>query len=1522
MTLGLAIAVGTAVPVVAAPASVTVSVTDAKGSSIAGLVVTAVPIHDGQPFETATVRRVEAFPVHGAPDRFEFDGSASLVDGQSYTLLFELSGSSSTPAFTQLLGGVIEWNRADTFIAGSASPRVDATLRSNAVLTGTVKTSTNHYSSGAIVTVFWFDGTKWSATASTTTSSKGKYTIRDLIPGIYRVGFSAPNKYPPTWGGSSASFATATGYSVGLGQSVTVNAKFSKGGTLTGSVKLYDDYDEVLVNIAGIYPIAYPLLSDQTNAVKVDRSQAYVGTRSSKSGTWSINGLPAGEFAVELVSPYVDVDSGFVSDQTIFATLESYAKTFTVSSAKTTKVQRAWMSFQDYSDKGEISLYDSSYHPLGSGFVVYYENERHPEVNGYLTTNDQGKAVITADDAMPKGYYTFIATDPDLAFAPKRSEGVNVYWNPFTYSMTLSAFTSVQFSSSPSIAETSLTVGTTYVVSAATNPADSTKSYQWLRNGSPIYGATKATYTSRGSDSGSVLSVRVSASSFGKYTATAYAEVGEIESGQQLVSTTPPSITFSGASAHVDSVLGVKAGKWNASSVDLSYSWSVNGVSTGVDSSTYTVSLDDVNEAREITATVVASAPGYADSDPVATAAVIPGAAPAPSPKSTFTVKTSTKGLPKGSTKYTVSPGTWTIAGLDFSYQWFIDGESVGNESSYISSAADAPGALVVMVSAGREGYTTAEVAQVVRKGKQALVAGTQPSVAASGAGEIAASSQPVEVDDVLTVTAGEWQVPAGVHVGDPTEPASISYQWYRKKGSSKTASISGAKASSYRVTSSDVGSTLSVKVTLSSKEWAGVTRVVSAGKGVLSTALSSAKPTLTVGGPARQTEFLTVTPGSWGVPGVTVSRHWYRCTIAKCPSPYDPSTFDPLKFTVDKNIDHFADDMYYIVSGDVGGQIFYAEVASKKGYATATAYSNVVTINGASELTALTAPALGGNVGQGTVPVRGNVSVGHSATYKETGISRSYILQLCTEAVEGDCTSESNWSDIGVSSPSGVSRVVSAADYGTGHNQIRVVETATKLGYGPLRTASAPVRIVEGSYSTVFAPVSCAIGSSNTTSINCTLTPPTTVVGTTWQSADWYSGETLLGSGTTLVATNPDRDQPLYVIVTYPHTDGYRDDIAFMALRPHTKPAITVPTISGHGFGSTMVLSSSNLLPNAPAALLRYTSCYTSWPTQGTVVDSQTSGGALVYQPAASEVGSPVNVYVSCTNDFMAYGYSAFSTRVYSDPVDPLPIQGATDPAITFAGTPIESSVLSAVAPSFSTTGVSISYQWEMSDDGVDWVPVAGATESRWTIPNRAVSSFVRLTSTGSKPGYASVTRSSVALEVSAPGVLVSLVAPHLTNAKVGEVLVASPGSWGGAPTFSYAWFRNGALVEGATTNRYEIDPTAAGDEIVVLVTARQVHQRDLTVSSNVITVALGSAPTPVSLPKKSVSGAIATVKPGTWSVSGLTLSYQWFDHDVAIDGATTSSYELTDEQLAEDIHVQVTASAIGYQPGTVFVP
>lgn len=119
-----------------------------------------------------------------------------------------------------------------------------------------------------------------------------------------------------------------------------------------------------------------------------------------------------------------------------------------------------------------------------------------------------------------------------------------------------------------------------------------TFTYQWYKNGVAISGATTNTYTTVSGDTGSSISVRVTATNV---SGSAYASSADLSilSATAPINTILPAIS---GSATVGLSISVSTGSWTNSPVSYAYQWKRNGVNiSGETNSTYTVVSGDVS---------------------------------------------------------------------------------------------------------------------------------------------------------------------------------------------------------------------------------------------------------------------------------------------------------------------------------------------------------------------------------------------------------------------------------------------------------------------------------------------------------------------------------------------------------------------------------------------------------------------------------------------------------------------------------------------------------------------------------------------------------------------------------------------------------------------------------------------------------------------------------------------------------------------------------------------------------------
>ena len=232
-------------------------------------------------------------------------------------------------------------------------------------------------------------------------------------------------------------------------------------------------------------------------------------------------------------------------------------------------------------------------------------------------------------------------------------------------------------------------------------PGATTKAIQWNADGAPIAGATAASYTPKGADAGSQLTVTVTASKPG-YQVTS-----------RTSAPTAPVAEAAFAKAPVPAVKGtlrlgsppltVATGTWGPAPVVLTYQWVRNGQPIDdATAATYSLTADDVGASLAVR--VTGQKLGYltAMRESAPTASILAG-------RITNTVLPSISGTPRVGQELAAAPGSWTPPEVDLQYEWLRAGVPIPGAvgATYTPVAADVNAAIKVRVTASLPGYTS-----------------------------------------------------------------------------------------------------------------------------------------------------------------------------------------------------------------------------------------------------------------------------------------------------------------------------------------------------------------------------------------------------------------------------------------------------------------------------------------------------------------------------------------------------------------------------------------------------------------------------------------------------------------------------------------------------------------------------------------------------------------------------------------------------------------------------------------------
>ena len=929
--------------------------------------------------------------------------------------------------------------------------------------------------------------------------------------------------------------------------------------------------------------------------------------------------------------------------------------------------------------------------------------------------------------------------------------------------------------------------------------------FKWLRDGTPIPGATSSTYYLQVPDVGHQVAVAVTGTAVGFSPTTQTSQAGMVLPGF-LASTPIPSIT---GGPKVGSILLSNSMSWD-SGVSLSYQWLRDGIPiSGATALSYEpTSLD---YSHQLSVSVTGSAAGYTSSTQTSSVVTIGlgslSSAPVPSITGNAVV---------GAT-LSASPGAWD-SGVSLAYQWLRDGAPIFGENtpSYRLRVADLGQNISVSVSGSLIGYSvTTQTSDVRKVALGSLISRPIPTIFG-----------PLSVGSVLSAVPGVWD--SGV---------SLAYQWLRD-----ASPINGATSDSYQLVGDDFSHQVSISVTGFSPGYASATQTSLASNVTLGTLGKSPIPGLS--GLGVVGKILSAIAGVWDS-GASLFYQWLRDGV-----PISGATADS----------------YTLAASDYGHQVSVSVTGSVIGYAPSTQTSAAIDVDK-------------GTLSSTPIPsVSGSAAVSSTLTaipgVWDSGVTLTYQWLLDGSPINGATL------PIYQLIPSNLGR------------QVSVEVTGSALGYKSATMASGSTTVA--AHALTLTPVPAITGQAK---FGGTLASN----AGTWDagvslSFQWLrDGSPIRGAGSSSYNVQlSDFGHWLSVQVTGT-AEGFASASQVsqnLAVLPSSMTSTPTPKVEGDLRVGSTLKAASGIWDSGVA--LSY-----QWLRDGAAIVGAT---AATYQLTASDYSHQVSVSVTGS----ATGYTS-STQTSSALTIGLGSLAKT-PVPLVSGSSAVSSTLT-VDPGIWDSGVTLGYQWLR-----DGLPIVGATGPTYQLDAADLGRLVSVQVSGVANGFSSVVKVSLPVEVAAHVMTLTPTPIVAGTARVGATLTVNPGLWDSGVSLTYQWLRDGLPIAGQTSNSYQVQAADLGHSVSAQVAGGAIGYATVNLASTPQVVQAGQ----LAVLKLSVSGKYLVGQTLTTKISGLTVgskvSYQWFLDGKKISGAIASKLKISKLYAKHKLSVKVTEKLDGF--------
>ncbi len=245
-----------------------------------------------------------------------------------------------------------------------------------------------------------------------------------------------------------------------------------------------------------------------------------------------------------------------------------------------------------------------------------------------------------------------------------------------------------------------------------------------------------------------------------------------------------------------------------------------------------------------------------------------------------------------------------------------------------------------------------------------------------------------------------------------------------------------------------------------------------------------------------------------------------------------------------------------------------------------------------------------------------------------------------------------------------------------------------------------------------------------------------------------------------------------------------------------------------------------------------------------------------------------------------------------YSINVSAMPISGSAK----INGTAQYGRTLSA-SFSVAPAGATYKIQWYRNSEAI-----SGATGTSYTLTSADIGQSINYAVIGTGNYSGEIVSADIVAEKAPVTGSVSIsgtAQPYsILTADVSKITPANA-------TVSYQWYKNGAAISGATAKTYTLAADSVGSSITVKVTATGNYAGEIT-SPAVVPVAASANGTLTITGSASYGGTLKAVV-SNLNPADAQYTYQWYRNGVAIEGANSAEYTVTQADIGKSVSVSI---------------